>query len=1247
MLLKIIEYFYKNIHITILLFTLIITAGIITSPFGDFGELSKKYKVPVDAIPDIGENQQIVFTKWDGRSPQDIDDQITYPLSSALLGIPKVKTIRSNSMFGFSSIYIIFDDDVEFYWSRSRIIEKLNSLPENLLPEGVKPTLGPDATGLGQIFWYTLDGYYEDGLKGGNWSPEEKRSIQDYYVKYALSSVEGVSEVASIGGFVKEYLIEIDPQKIISYEIPFASILNAVKSANLDIGASSVEINSVEYFIRGLGYIKNIEDLEKSIVMSKNNTIYKLKDIANISFAPMQSRGILDDGGYDATGGVITARFGENPLHVVENIKAKIAEISAGLPEKIDNSGKVSKLKITPFYDRSVVIKETLGTLKTALVQEVLFTFIVVLIMALSIKASIIISFLIPVSVLMTFVFMKLFGVDANVVAISGIAIAIGTIVDVGIVLLENMQRFIKEKKEEYSVIILNSVKEVIPSVFTAIMTTIISFIPVFLLESSEGKLFKPLAFTKSFILISSLVSAIIFIPIIGKHLLKKREKSYKILILKLATLTIITTLLPTGNYIYYIISSIVFSVILIDHYVKWKFGSYLSLLLSIVAVFLILLNSWNPVTGNSGEFTNFLFILLIVLVPLGAILIFRMFYIPLLTFFIKFRKSFLSLVIVVLLFGIMIWTGFSKMFYPVEKLLSFTGVNVKDSYFYKSIETTFPGLGTEFMPKLDEGAFLLMPTSLPHSGISFNRNTLARLDKAVSEIPEVDKVIGKAGRVESPLDPAPLSMFENIILYKPEFILDENGERVRFKTDENGNFLRDKDNNLIKDNFGSFFRNWRDSIKSTDDIWNEIVKKSNIPGITSAPKLQPIETRIVMLQTGMRAPMGIQISGQSLSDIEFLGSEFEKILKGVKEIKGESVFADKVVGKPYLQIIPDREKLAQYGISVRNFMDYLQFALSGKIVDKSVEGKERYNIRVRYPISEGESVEAIENIPYFDHQNNSLLLKDVAKVKFDKGPQVIKSENSFYVSYVIFDKKGDISDGEAVEKVKSVINHHIDIGEIKVPKGTHFEFTGNYKNQIRAQQRLAVIVPVVLFIVFFIIYMQFRKITPSLIIFSAIAVTFSGGFILIWLYGQDWFLNFSLFGTSLSSVFNTGTVNISVAVWVGFIALFGVATDDGVLMTGYLEQSFDENKPATKEEIKAAIIDAGLKRINPCLMTTATTILALLPVLTSSGKGGEIMKPMAIPIVGGMTIELLTLFIIPVIYSIWKERSLKSGGKI
>jgi len=1245
MLNKSIKFLIENKLVAVLLLALFVAWGVVNAPFEWNTGSFPRNPVAVDAIPDIGENQQIVFTKWDGRSPQDIEDQITYPLTTSLLGIPGVKTIRSSSMFGFSSIYIIFEEDIEFYWSRSRILEKLNSLPSGLLPDGVNPALGPDATGLGQIYWYTLEGRDENGNVTGGWDLQELRSIQDFYVKYALSSASGVSEVASIGGYVLEYQVDVNPELMKQYKIGLNEVVKAVKQSNRDVGAQTIEINQAEYLIRGLGYVKSISDLENAVVASEDFTSIRLKDIAKVSHGPATRRGLLDKEGAEVVGGVVVARYGANPMEVINNVKEKINELSSGLPSKILSDGRTSQLTIVPFYDRTELIQETLDTLDEALTLEILITIFVIIMMLFNLRASILISGLLPVAVLMVFISMKLFNVDANIVALSGIAIAIGTMVDVGVILSENVLRHIDENDQKIPIntVVYNATAEVSGAILTAVMTTIISFIPVFTMIGAEGKLFRPLAFTKTSALTASLIVALFLIPPFAAFLFKKRsvKKSYN-LILNVALVVLGSISLVYGHLLGLILLAFALTGSLkLKEKLTSDRANTMNIYISAFAIIFLLAEYWRPLGVDRSILINLFFVGLICFGLLGVFTLFRRYYVRILNWALRNKILFLSVPTTIIIMGVMIMRN----------------------------------TGKEFMPSLNEGSFLLMPTSMPHSGVEENKRVLQQLDMAVASIPEIETVVGKSGRTESALDPAPLSMYENVIQYKSEYILNDKRKRQRFKVNDDGLFVlkdgglvvnpnhevdneTDYDASKIKDPFsvrrsqlipdddGEYFRNWRPEIESPDDIWKEIVRVTKLPGVTSAPKLQPIETRLVMLQTGMRAPMGIKVKGQDLKEIEAFGVKLEDILKQADGVKDEAVFADRIVGKPYLLLDIDRDRLARYGITVEQVQQVIQISVGGMVLTQTVEGRERYGIRVRYPRELRANPNDLKGIYVPVEKGSPVPLSELVTIRYEQGPQVIKSEDTFLVGYVLFDKLDGYAEVDVVENAQALIQEKIDNGELIVPKGINYRFTGTYENQLRAEKTLGVVVPLALGIIFLILYFQFRSVGTSLMVFTGIAVAFAGGFLMIWFYGQDWFLNFNFFGENLRDLFQMHSINLSVAVWVGFIALFGIATDDGVVMATYLTQTFDRNSPKTKKEIRASVVEAGEKRIRPCLMTTATTILALLPVLTSTGRGSDIMIPMAIPSFGGMLIALVTLFVVPVLFSWKQEFQLKRATK-
>ena len=1272
MLNRIIKYFLDNRVITLLLLVIIIVWGLSTAPFNWHGGVLPRDPVPVDAIPDIGENQQIVATEWMGRSPKDIQEQITYPLSTSLLGIPGVKTIRSTSMFGMSFIYIIFDDNIEFYWSRSRVLEKLNSLPAGTLPVGVQPSLGPDATALGQIFWYTLEGRNpETGEPTGGWNPDELRTIQDFYAKYSISAAEGVSEVASIGGFVKEYQVEINPNAMRAFNVSIMDVMNAVQKSNLDIGAETVEINKAEYLVRGLGYIKNVSDLEEAVITVRNGVPVKIKDVAFVNLGPATRRGGLDKEGVEAVGGVVVARYGSNPMQVIDNVKAKIQEMEAGLPQKTLADGTVSKVTVVPFYDRSGLIQETIGTLETALSHEILICIIVVIVLVFNLRASVVISAMLPITVLATFIIMRYTGVEANIVALSGIAIAIGVMVDVGVVFVENIIRHMEmpenkgiTKGKAFVNLIHKSVSEVSGAITTAMLTTVVSFLPVFAMQAQEGKLFHPLAFTKTFALVSALILGLSLLPTLAYFAFSIKITSAQVR--KTANIILIAAgillFIFTGVFAALALTLFGLNNFLANRWTNKKIPTYINIGIAILVAVYYLTVEWLPIGPQEGFFLNLIFVLVAISVILALLWILVIYYERILRWCLAHRWKFMLIPLVTVFFGIMIWLGFDTTFGFVAKGFEAVGwKNFRQTAFWQASSERFPGIGEEFMPSLNEGSFLLMPTSMPHTGIEQNLQFIETLDKRISNIPEVDITVGKWGRVNSALDPAPTQMFENTINYRSEYILDENGHRQRFKVNRNGEFLlkgggtyNPEDgfrllpaDSLITDSKGDYFRQWRPHIKKTDDIWQEIVNVSHMPGLTSSPKLQPIEARLVMLSTGMRAPMGLKVSGPDLESIEQGGKALETALKDIPSILPSTVFYDRAVGAPYIEIKLNRRNMARYGITVADLQDVISAAVGGMPLTTTVEGRERFPVRLRYPRELRDNPEELAKLIVPTATGAQIPLKEVADIEYTKGAQMIQSENTFLLGYVIFDKVAGKAEVDVVKEADKILREKISSGQLELPKGVSYKFAGNYEQQERAAKRLLVVVPLCLLAILLILYFQFKTVTASLIHFSGVIVAFAGGFILLWLYGEPWFMNFSVGDMNMRDLFQMHPINLSIAVWVGFIALFGIATDDGVLMGTYIHDTFLERNPQTKDEIREAVVHAGLKRVRPAAMTTATALIALLPVLTSTGKGADIMVPMAIPTFGGMLIQSMTMFVVPILQCWWRESAIKKHGNI
>ena len=1238
---------------------LVIAGGLYVAPFDwDFGGLPRN-PVAVDAIPDIGENQQIVFTEWPGRSPQDVEDQITYPLTTTLLGIPGVKTVRSYSMFGFSTIYCIFDESIDFYESRNRILAKLSALGQ-ALPEEAHPALGPEATALGQVFWYTLEGRDPDGRPVGGWDVPELRSIQDWDVRLALQSAKGVAEVASVGGFVKEYQVDVDPDAMRINGVTLGDIVDAVRKSNVEVGARTMEINRVEYLVRGLGYVKDVGDLENVVVKVRDHVPVRLADVAHVILGGATRRGALDKEGADAVGGVVVVAFGYNPLAAIRNVKEKIKDdIAPGLPEKavidedqIDRASveafarehgfeayedgalnqkawlswlapnrnkwpdwiTTSKVTIVPFYDRTGLIYETLGTLSKALTEEILVTVIVVVVMVAHLASSLLISAMLPLAVLLCFVAMKVFGVDANVVALSGIAIAIGTIVDFGIILCENILRHLDKAPPEASRldVVRRAAGEVGGSIVTAMATTVIGFLPVFFMTGAEGKLFKPLAFTKTFALAAALLVALVVLPTAAYVLFaRKGTSAWR---RRLVAAGLVVAGVVTGALLEVWVGVIV-AAVGVYHLVVGLLpprGRRVARLISNVAAVLVvgwvLSAHWMPLGPERGMIRNGLFVAGLIGGLLVLFHLFRLCYKPLLRWFLAAKPLFLAVPVALVVLGAFVWRG----------------------------------LGREFMPPLDEGSFLYMPTTMVHASIGEVLDVLRKQDQAIAAIPEVESVVGKLGRAETALDPAPVSMIETVINYKSEYVTDKDGHRMRFEYDpQTKAFVRDKEGNLIPDPRGRPYRQWRDEIKSDDDIWREITEAARIPGTTGAPKLQPIAARLVMLQSGMRAPMGVKVKGRRLEDIERAAIEIEQLLKEVPGVAANTVVAERVVGKPYIEIVIDDEAISRYGLQKQRVQEALEIAVGGKRVTTTVEGRERYPVRVRYLRELRDHLETIERILVAAPDGAQIPLAQLAKITHRRGPQTIKSEDAALIAYVTFDRNPQYAEGDVVEACKRYLEEKEESGGLALPPGTRYAFAGTYESQRRARKTLAVILPLTLVLIFLILYIQFNSVSTSLLVASSVLVAWAGGFLLIWLYGRPWFLDFSLFGVSLRELFQVHPIHLSVAIWVGFLALFGIASDDGVVMATYLDQTFATRRIRTKADVREATVEAAGRRIRPCLMTSATTILALIPVLTSTGRGSDVMVPMAIPVFGGMLVVLVSEFVVPVLYCAIKERRL------
>jgi Cu(I)/Ag(I) efflux system membrane protein CusA/SilA len=1241
--------------VTFILLGLVLGYGVHVMPFSTAGTPLEAFPtdpIAVDAIPDIGEKQQIVFTRWPGRSPQDVEDQVTYPLVARLLGVPGVKTVRASSMFGFSSVYVIFDDDADFYESRTRILEKLSSVDAEL-PTGAQTELGPDATALGQVFWYTVE--------GEGFDLHELRAIQDFTVRYALLGVPGVAEVAGVGGLQREIQVDVDPEALRAHDVRLAEVEAAVAGSNLDVGARQIELNGVEYFVRGVGFARSADDVANAVIRSTDGVPLTVRQVAGVHSGPAPRRGALDKAGAEVVGGVVTARYGENPREVAAAVKARIDAIAPGLPRRTLDDGRVSQVRIVPFYDRSTIIDETVATLSDALVQQMLICVLVILLLLLEFRSALLVAATLPVGVLLALGFMKVLGVESNIMSLGGIIIAIGTMVDLGIVLSEAMVTELDRATEaDARPAIFRAASDVGSAVLTAVATTVVSFLPVFSMTGPEARLFTPLALTKTFALIASVLVGLTLLPAAASVVLRRPghvDGRGAVLgrLMALATMGLlfaqVSILAAVAAWALAARAGLAF----VEHHTplpaRWAgggAGDTLALLfrigdravvaaLAVVALF-ALNGAWMPLGQGVSWAGNLLFVALLVGGWIGVLLLFLRGYPSMLRWVLANKLRFLAAPTALVVFGATVWLGGATVVSPLVAALDVVGLGapLTASRPYRRLTEAFPGLQKEFMPPLDEGTFLYMPTVMPHAGIGEALDILQKQDTRFAAIPEVSMAVGKLGRADTPLDPAPLSMFETIIQVRPEYGAPDPETGVRP-------------------------RQWRDHIRSMDDIWQEIVKAGEVPGATSAPKLMPIATRIVMLQSGMRSPLGVKVKGRDLASLERVASTIEQALKTVAGVAPATVLADRVVGKPYLEIVIDRDRAARYGVRVVDAQRVIQTALGGRTVTTAIEGRERYPVRVRYQREERDSLEAMmgtlvpaasvvrpvgpsasPNSPATDARPHRphVPLSQIAELRYVPGPLAIKSEDGFLVAYVTFDRRQDAGEVEVAEAAQARIDHLLEEGALVLGDGMlRPEVAGTYVNQVRSERTLMVLLPVALLLIVVLLLLHFGRLSTSLIVFTGVVVAWAGGFTFLWLWGALEGTSLTVFGVDLLAAFAPQDVKLSVAVWVGFIALFGVASDDGVVMATTLDASFKEHAPSSVDEVRAAVIAGGMRRIRPCLMTTATTVLALLPVLTSHGRGADVMTPMALPSVGGMLFELLTLFVVPVLYCWWAER--------
>lgn len=1124
--------------------------------------------IPIDAIPNVGENQVIVLTPWPGRSPKDIEDQITYPLSVTLSSVPGAQSVRGKSMFGYSFVQITFTDKTDFYWARSRVAEQLGSAAPQL-PNGVTPRLGPDATALGQIFYYVL----EPSSKGQ--SLAELRSLQDFIIKYELQAVRGVSEVASIGGYVRQYQVEVDPDRLRYHSLTLDAVISAVRASNVDVGAKTIESTGMEFVVRGKGFIGSegdtgqaIEDIENTVVKQRDGIPIRIRDIGRVQVGPDFRRGALDFNGVEAVGGVVVMKHGENPRAVIQRVREKISQIQPAL----------EGVKIRAIYDRTGLINETVQTLTKVLRDEIVMTVVVVLLFLLHIRGSLVVAFCLPLGVLISFAAMRWFGVDSNIMSLAGIGIAIGTMVDMSIILAENIygrlasdesnpQLSSKDRGSEYhrKESIAEAATEVAPAVVTAVATTMISFLPVFFLTGRDARLFTPLAYTKSFAIGASLLAAVTMVPALSQLLMRTQKRAKQ----ESLGIAIACSILTVGTV----------QIFWLEAITSWlSIPSALLLVLIAVLSFLI---GWHIANERVRPIKE---------IPTSRWI--HWLYAARLRFALRNKWIVLTFPACLCFFGWGAWFGLPRLLRPLEQVSVAMGADLNEMPFYEQGKQLFGGLQSDDWIALDEGSWFYMPTLYPAASFSQAMQVLQSQDVLIGEIPEVENVLGKIGRVESALDPAPVAMIETYVMLRPK-------------------------------------SKWRAGI-TKDKIWDEINRVATLPGVTPASALQPIEGRVVMLQSGIKAPMAIRIFGDELGKLGEAALSVAKSLKKNPLVDPLTVNPDLVMGKPYIEFSVDRDAASRFGMTIAMVNEVIETALGGTNLISTVEGRERYPVRIRYPRDLRERIEQLERLPVVTPEGSTIPLGEIARMETTWGPGVINSENARLVAHVSFMSNQKIGDLETVESVENQLRtaqglDSSDSEHLSLPPGYSLEAVGSFRNQVEANQRLKWIIPLVIAINLGLIYLQFRDLSISLAVFSGIPVAFAGGLILVALLD----------------------VQLNTAVWVGFIALFGLAVDDGVLMATYIRQKLKESPPISsanwdRDGIRELIYQAGLKRIRPCVMTTLTTLIALVPILIATGKGADVARAMAIPVFGGMLVEPITSFILPTLYCWYLEFKLK-----
>jgi copper/silver efflux system protein len=1154
---KIIEWSVKNRFLVVIATVFIIAAGIMTM-----------LKTPLDAIPDLSDVQVIIYTEYPGQAPQVVEDQVTYPLTTAMLSVPFAKVVRGYSFFGYSFVYLIFEDGTDIYWARSRVMEYLNFVSDRL-PEGVTPSLGPDATGVGWVYEYVLKD------TSGNNDLQKLRSIQDWFIRYELTAVPGVSEVASIGGFVKQYQVEVDPTKLLSYNIPIQKIRMAIKRSNSDVGGKLIEMGETEFMVRGLGYIKSVEDIKNiAVSFDQKGTPILLKDVANVHIGPELRRGILEwNGEGEAVGGVVIMRYGENALEVIRKVKEKLKALEKGLPEGME---------IVTGYDRSALIERAVDTLKTKLTEEMIVVALICVIFLLHFRSAFVAIFTLPVGILMSFLIMYPLGINANIMSLGGIAIAIGVMVDASIVLVENAHKHLERDrgKKTHTQIIIDASKEVGPALFFSLLIITISFLPVFSLGEQSGRLFRPLAYTKTTAMAASSVLAITIIPVLMTFFVREKPIDPKLPTKKKLWIWIPALLGPPVA----VVIAGTAGVNLPDISLVAAFG---------LSIFLFFCLTPQKIISEKKN-------------PLGKLLI--KIYMPIIRMALKWKKL---TVLISLLAIVITW-------YPLTHV------------------------GSEFMPPLNEGDLLYMPTTLPGISITKAKELLQQTDKIIQRFPEVKSTLGKIGRAETSTDPAPLSMIETVIILRPQ-VEHEMIEKQRFFSTWPGWLKKplawiwpEKLKGKIihewrKKQIDRFFSNWPGFLKAPlswilpeqrhitiKELIDDLEQAVKFPGLTNAWTM-PIKTRIDMLSTGIKTPVGIKIMGPELQTLATLGETIEATLRNHPGTL--SAFSERVTGGNYLDFKINRENIARYGLLVQDVQDIIKTAIGGMNVTYTVEGLERYPVNLRYNRELRDNIDMIKRVMVPTPAGAQVPLTHLADISIHKGPAGIKSENSKRTAWVFVDIK-DVDIGSYVKSAKKIVDERVTL-----PAGYSIIWSGQYEYMEKARKTLNVIIPATLLVIFILLYIHFKNIIEVFIVMASLPFALVGGIWLIYLLGY----------------------NMSVAVGVGFIALAGLATETGIVMLVYLDEVFNRrqghNQLNSSKDLYESVIEGAVERVRPLIMTVATTLIGLLPVMYGSGAGSQIMKRIAAPMVGGLiSSTIMTLIIIPVIYNIWKMWRIKTN---